>query len=99
VALGDELSPWLVGPFVGLLLCIAILPLAAGEWFEKNRNKAIVAAVFGLPVVVYLAVGFGAEGRESIGHTLQRPQARRLATFQASNDRLLHPRAFSELSL
>jgi Na+/H+ antiporter NhaD/arsenite permease-like protein len=70
VALGDELSPWLIGPFVGLLLCIAILPLAAGEWFEKNRNKALVAALFGVPVVVYIALGFGAEGRESIGHTL-----------------------------
>ena len=70
MALGEELSPWLVGPFVGLLLCIALLPLVAGEWFEKNRNKALVAALFGVPVIVYLAVGFGAEGRESIGHTL-----------------------------
>jgi Na+/H+ antiporter NhaD/arsenite permease-like protein len=68
--LGDELSPWLIGPFIGLLLCIAILPLAAGGWFEKNRNKALVAALFGVPVVVYLAVAFGAEGRESLGHTL-----------------------------
>jgi len=70
MALGDELSPWMIAPFVGLLLCIAILPLAAGEWFEKNRNKALVAALFGVPVVVYLAVAFGAEGRESLGETL-----------------------------
>jgi Na+/H+ antiporter NhaD/arsenite permease-like protein len=70
MALGDELSPWMVAPFVGLLLSIAILPLAAGEWFEKNRNKALVAALFGVPVVVYLAVAFGAEGRESLGETL-----------------------------
>jgi len=68
--LGDDLSPWLVGPFVGLLLCIAILPLAAEEWFAKNRNRALVAALFGVPVVVYLAVAFGAEGRQSIGATL-----------------------------
>lgn len=70
MALGDELSPWMIGPFIGLLLCIAILPLAAGEWFEKNRNKALVAALFGAPVVIYLLVGFGAEGRETIGDTL-----------------------------
>lgn len=70
MTLGHELSPWAIAPFVGLLLCIAVLPLVAAEWFEKNRNKAVVAAVFGVPVVVYLAVGFGAEGRESIGHTL-----------------------------
>jgi len=71
MALGDELSPWMVAPFVGLLLCIAILPLAVGEWFEKNRNKALVAALFGVPVVVYLLTSFGAEGRDSIGTTLR----------------------------
>ena len=70
MTLGDELSPWMIGPFVGLLLCIAILPLVAGEWFERNRNKALVAALFGVPVVVYLVVGFGAEGRQSLGDTL-----------------------------
>lgn len=70
MTLGHELSPWMVAPFVGLLLCIAVLPLAAGEWFEKNRNKALVAALFGVPVVTVLALGYGAEGRESIGHTL-----------------------------
>ncbi len=70
MTLGHELSPWMVAPFVGLLLCIAVLPLAAGEWFENNRNKALVAAAFGVPVVVALALGYGPEGRESIGHTL-----------------------------
>ena len=70
MALGDELSPWMVAPFVGLLLCIAILPLAVGDWFEKNRNKALVAASFGVPVAVYLLTSFGAEGRDSIGATL-----------------------------
>ena len=70
MALGDELSPWMIGPFVGLLLCIAILPLAAEQWFGKNRNKALVAAFFGVPVVLYLLTSFGAEGRDSIGATL-----------------------------
>jgi Na+/H+ antiporter NhaD/arsenite permease-like protein len=70
VTLGDELSPWMIAPFVGLLLCIAILPLAAADWFEKNRNKALVAALFGVPVIAYLAVAFGSEGWESIGGTL-----------------------------
>ena len=64
--LGDSLSVWLVAPFVGMLLCIAILPLAAPRWFAKPRNAALVAAVFGLPVVIYLVVAQGHPGRESV---------------------------------
>ena len=40
-------------PFVGLLLAIAILPLAATHWWEHNRNKAVVAALFAIPVAVW----------------------------------------------
>jgi Na+/H+ antiporter NhaD/arsenite permease-like protein len=69
VTLGDALSPWLIAPFAGLLLCIAVLPLAAPHWFDRLRNKAIVAAAFGAPVLVYLAAQFGALGRERIVST------------------------------
>ena len=64
--LGDSLSVWLILPFVGLLLCIAVLPLAAPVWFERLRNKALVAAAFGVPVVVYLVVAQGVLGREKV---------------------------------
>jgi Na+/H+ antiporter NhaD/arsenite permease-like protein len=64
--LGNALSLWLVLPFAGLLLCIALLPLAARRWFDDDRNKVIVAAAFGVPVVVYLLVGQGAAGREQV---------------------------------
>jgi len=64
--LGNALSPWLVLPFVGLLLCIAILPLAARRWFASDRNKGLVAAAFGVPVVVYLLIAQGAAGREQV---------------------------------
>ena len=64
--IGRELSWWWVAPFVGLLLCIAILPLAAGEWFDKHRNKALVALLFGLPVVIFLITRFGRLGGEEI---------------------------------
>jgi len=60
--LGQSLGLWLVLPFAGLLLCIAILPLVAEHWFEKNRNRALIAAAFGVPVVVYLIGRFGSEG-------------------------------------
>jgi Na+/H+ antiporter NhaD/arsenite permease-like protein len=59
---GAELPVWSVVPFVGLLLAIAILPLAAPHYWEHNRNKGVVAALFSAPVVVYLLLGFGEHG-------------------------------------
>ena len=43
--------PWAL-PFVGLLLAIAILPLAAPHFWESNLRKLGVGAVLGLPVLV-----------------------------------------------
>ena len=60
--LGAELSIWSVAPFAGLLLAIAVLPLATPHFWEHNRNKGIVAALFSLPVVIYLLVAFGERG-------------------------------------
>ncbi len=53
---------WTVLPFVGLLLAIALLPLAAPRLWESNRNKGIVAALLALPVALYLVVAHGAAG-------------------------------------
>lgn len=64
--LGDYLSPWLILPFVGMLACIAVLPLAAPGWFDRLRNKALVAAVFGVPVIVYLVLEFDRLGRHTV---------------------------------
>jgi Na+/H+ antiporter NhaD/arsenite permease-like protein len=62
VHFASELSVWSVVPFVGLLLSIAVLPLATPHFWEHNRNKGIVAALFSAPVVIYLLVGFGERG-------------------------------------
>ncbi len=43
-----------VAPFALLLLSIAVLPLLVPHWWESNRNKGIVSAVFALPVVFYI---------------------------------------------
>ncbi|MSP78292.1 MAG: sodium:proton antiporter [Dehalococcoidia bacterium] len=43
-------------PFVLLLLSLAIVPLVAPNFWRPNRNKAIVAALFGLPVAVLIAL-------------------------------------------
>jgi Na+/H+ antiporter NhaD/arsenite permease-like protein len=48
------LPPWTIAPFVLLLLAIALLPLVAARWWHHNRNRALVAAGFAVPVVVYL---------------------------------------------
>jgi Na+/H+ antiporter NhaD/arsenite permease-like protein len=60
--LGRQLGFWTIIPFVLMLLATAVLPLAAGPWFHRNRNKALVAAVLGVPTVAYLLVGFGHVG-------------------------------------
>jgi Na+/H+ antiporter NhaD/arsenite permease-like protein len=54
---------WAVAPFVLYLLLIAMLPLLVGQFWEKNRNKLLVAGLLSTPVVFYLfrvRVGGGA---------------------------------------
>jgi Na+/H+ antiporter NhaD/arsenite permease-like protein len=62
IELGRQLGFWTFAPFGCMLLAIAILPLVAGKWFHRNRNKAIVAAVLGVPTIVYLLARFGSLG-------------------------------------
>lgn len=70
-ALGVELGLWTVLPFAGLLLSIALLPVVAAAWWERNRNKALIAAVFGVPIALYLALLCGAEGRDVLGEKVK----------------------------
>jgi len=74
--IGAELPVWAVLPFLGLLLSIALFPLAAPHFWDRHGNKAIVSAAFAVPVVVYLCAAFGAEGlHELVG------KAREYASF------------------
>lgn len=43
----------LVAPFVLLLASVAVLPLVAHHFWEKNRNKALVSLTFGVPVAAF----------------------------------------------
>jgi len=45
---------WSVLPFVLYLLVIAVVPLFLGHFWEKNRNKLIVAIAASLPAAGYL---------------------------------------------
>jgi len=71
LAAGDNLHVpvWSGIPFVLMLLCIALLPLVAGHWWHRNRNKAIVVAVIALPTVGYL-LSLGEPGRAALAHEL-----------------------------
>ncbi|MCC7010929.1 MAG: sodium:proton antiporter [Planctomycetes bacterium] len=64
--LGTHMPLWTLIPFIGILLCIAVLPLVAGHWWEHNKNKGIVAAIFAVPVAAYMLMSHGAAG----GHVL-----------------------------
>lgn len=55
---GHEFTPPLLIclPFVVILLLIAVMPLAFPHFWEKNRNKAILAAIVSIPVFIYLVL-------------------------------------------
>ena len=59
---------WSALPFAGMLLSIAVVPLAAEHFWELNRNKGIVAALFAVPTALYLGFGLGAAGVHELGH-------------------------------
>ncbi len=42
-------------PFVAMLVTIAVCPLWVSRWWESNRNKLLVSAVLGLPVLTMYA--------------------------------------------
>src|SRR5437773_9397871 len=44
-------SVYTVVPFVAMLLAIAVCPLRVPQWWDSNRNKFIVSAVLGAPVL------------------------------------------------
>lgn len=49
-----EVPFWTSIPFIIMLLTIAVGPLVAEHWWERNRNKLIVSAVLAIPTAVYL---------------------------------------------
>lgn len=55
---------WLI-PFAGLLLCLALLPVAMPHWWESNLRKLAVSALWGAPVIALYLV----HDPETISHT------------------------------
>ena len=54
--MATALALYTVLPFVAMLLAIAVLPLWLPHWWESNRNKLLVAAGLGAPVLVLYLV-------------------------------------------
>jgi len=54
-------------PFALLLLTIATFPLAAPALWQRNRAKALVCALFALPLAVWLVLVYGNEGARVLG--------------------------------
>ena len=67
-AMGVEMPLWSLIPFAGILLCIAILPLVAGHWWEHNKNRAIISALFAVPTAGYMLMTYGGDGATVLGH-------------------------------
>src|SRR5262245_33282568 len=44
---------WTILPFAGILLSIALFPLFGPHFWEKNRNKGLVALAWSLPTLLY----------------------------------------------
>src|SRR6266550_7780125 len=61
--LGAQLPLLSALPFVLLLLAIALAPLAAPRWWHSNPNKALVAFIITIPVLLQL-FGLGEAGRQ-----------------------------------
>ena len=52
ITTAGALPVYAVVPFVAMLLAIAICPLWVPRWWESNRNKMVVSAALGLPILV-----------------------------------------------
>jgi Na+/H+ antiporter NhaD/arsenite permease-like protein len=68
--LGARLPVLSLAPFALILLCIAVMPLAAPHWWESNRNKGIVSGLLSLPFAAWLVLTYGAAGAHEINHAV-----------------------------
>ena len=50
----QQIEIWALIPFALMLLSIAIMPLIATVWWEKNTNKLLVSAILAAPAIIYL---------------------------------------------
>lgn len=59
---GFGIPLWMCLPFLAMLLSIALFPLFWPHFWEKNRNKLIIALILSVPVLVFF-FAHGGEGK------------------------------------
>ena len=60
----SSMPVWLCIPFAGLLLCVAVMPLVKGEWWESHQP--IVVAFWIVLMVIPFAFVYGAGTRNPV---------------------------------
>lgn len=50
---------WLCIPFAGLLLCIALMPLVKGEWWEAHQPHVVILWVLAMAIPFAIVYGVG----------------------------------------
>lgn len=50
---------WLCIPFAGLLLCIALMPLVKGEWWESHQPHVVVLWILAMAIPFSIVYGIG----------------------------------------
>lgn len=68
MSLGKQLPLAGALPFLALLSSIALFPLLFPHWWENNRNKAWVALLCCLPVIIYMGAVHGSPGLGELLH-------------------------------
>ena len=66
-----DLPLWSALPFLALLLCIAVMPLLAPHWWERNANRALLTAAIALPFAAWWLLARGAEGAGQLVGSLE----------------------------
>ena len=64
--MGSHLGLWTVIPFTAMLLAIAMMPIFAPHWWERNLNKTVLTSLLALPIAAYVIVAWGHSGVELI---------------------------------
>jgi Na+/H+ antiporter NhaD/arsenite permease-like protein len=65
--IGFGIPLWMCLPFLAMLLSIALFPLFWPHFWEKNRNKLIIALILSIPVLVFFfARGGGGKVYETL---------------------------------
>ncbi|MDD5439174.1 MAG: sodium:proton antiporter [Candidatus Omnitrophica bacterium] len=55
-SIGPRTIALVTAPFVIFLVSLAVLPFLTPRFWEKNRNKMIVSAIFGAPIVCFFLI-------------------------------------------